>query len=72
VANVSRANCRGVDEEGAKLIDEKVRPLEVRTSGTLRMVVVVASQVMVDASASAIFCVSAGRTVFPTRKQGCA
>lgn len=70
MAKLESANWRGERGDVAKEMEEKDRPVGVRTSGTEPIVVVLVSHVILEARASAIFWVSAGRTVFPMRKHG--
>lgn len=68
VANLERANWRGVCFEVAKLTEEKEVLPEV-TSGTLEMVLTVEEQVMEDWIEVTTSATSAGRVVLPMTKQ---
>lgn len=71
VANMERANCKGVWLDVAKLTDEKETLPDV-TSGTLEMVFVLAEHVIVDWMSVTTSATSAGRAVLPTTKQAVA
>lgn len=69
VANLSSANARGVSEDVAKLMSEKVCVPDV-TSGTPERVVTAVLQVTEDSMAVSTSMTSWGSTVEPITKQG--